>query len=436
MSRQLKWALLLLVGAVAIVAAMIMLRPTPTEEPQEASVPLVQTMAYSVGSGAVEVDATGSVQPREEVTLGVEVSGKLVFVDTRFREGSMVGDGTILFRIDPSDYRNRVRSAQADVAAQDVAVLQAQEEVAIASDELRRFSEREAGRNALAQAVDENDYAARILPPAGLQSGNSAGQQGTVSPNNLATREPQLRSAEAARERAAAQLADAQLALSRTEVRAPFRGVVRSESASIGTIVQPGQSLGSIVAVDAYEVRVSLTEDEAALIPGLFAARRAPIAAQVFVEYGGATYRWNAVVDRADAILDPETRTIDVFLRVPNPLSGGALVEADGDVTGRAPPLLLGSFVEATITGTSEQPYASIPIEALRPGNQVWIVRNGKLSIVSVNVIQRGDRVAFVSAPGLGESGQIVTSALRTPVNGMDVRTQANGQSNGIENDE
>ena len=427
MSRQLKWALLLLVGAVAIVAAMILLRPTPTEEPQVASVPLVQTVGYTVGSGAVEVAVTGTVQPREEVDLGAEVSGRLVHVDSRFREGSLIGNGTVLFRIDPSDYQNRVRSAQADVAAQEVAVLQAQEEVAIASDELRRFAEREAGRSNLVQAVDANDYASRILPPHELQSrlGNSSSE--AISPNNLATREPQLRSAEAARDRAAAQLADARLALARTEVRSPFRGVVRSESAAVGTLVQPGQSLGSIVAVDSYEVRVSLTEDEAALIPGLFAASRAPIAAQVFIEYGSAIYRWNAVVDRADAILDAETRTIDVFLRVPNPLSGGTLVEADGDVAGRAPPLLLGSFVEATITGASEQPYASIPIEALRPDNEVWIVRDGKLSIVPVHVIQRDDRNAYIGAAELGDAGQVVTSALRTPVEGMAVRTQSDG---------
>jgi RND family efflux transporter MFP subunit len=410
MKRQLIWSVLLLGGAIAITAIMIALRPTPEEQEQVATVPLVQVASYSVAGGTIEVLGSGTVQPREEVQIGAEVSGKLVYVNPQFQEGSRIAGGTLLFRVDQSDYRNRVRSAQADVAAQEVAVLQAREEMKIAQEELRRFSEREAGRTSLARAVDNNDYAARILPPNGAPSIAQAPRP--VAPNQLATREPQLRSAEAARDRALAQLADAELALSRTEVRAPFAGLVRSENIAAGTLVQPGQAIGSIVATDAFEVRISLTEDEATLIPGLFASQRGRIPAQVYFDYGDETHVWGAHVDRADAILDAETRTIDVFLLVPGPMRASN-------------PLLLGSFVRATIAGASQSPFTSIPIAALRPDNQVWIVRDNKLQIVPVHVIQRSDTIAYVSAAELGQGGQVVTSQLRTPVTGMDVRVNA-----------
>ncbi|HSG33597.1 MAG TPA: HlyD family efflux transporter periplasmic adaptor subunit [Sphingomonadaceae bacterium] len=427
MNRQLKWAALLLVGAVAIVALMIFLRPSPVEQEPVAVAPLVETAAYTVGAGPIEVEASGTVQPLEEVTLGAEVAGRLVYVNPAFREGSLVGSGMTLFRIDPADYQNRVRSAQADVAAQEVAVLQAKEEVTIAEAELRRFAERETGRSALAQAIDGNDYAARILPPQGLPQ--AGGLRGTTNPNQLATREPQLRSAEAARDRAQAQLADAQLALSRTQVRAPFDGIVRSETTAIGALVQPGQTLGSIVATDAYEVRVSLTEDEAALIPGLFAGSGARIPAAVYTEQSGRRYRWAAYVDRADAILDAETRTIDVFLRVQNPLRSGTPVDTGNGLAQGPVPLLLGSFVQATITGSSSESFARIPINALKTDNQVWVVRDGKLTIVPVEIIRRGDTDAYVRASGLGPSGRVVTSNLRTPVNGMQVRMRPDAEA-------
>jgi multidrug efflux pump subunit AcrA (membrane-fusion protein) len=428
MSKQARWAIMLVAGAIAIAALMIALRPRPEEQAVEESVQLVQTAAYEVITGAIEIHGSGTVQPREEVTLGAEVAGKLVYVNPAFQEGGRVASGAVLFRIDSSDYNNRVRSARADIAAQDVAVLQAQEEMAIAEAELERFAQRQSSREALNRSIDSNDYAARILPPEGLRSGASGnGTGGAEQPNTLATREPQLRSAQAARERARAQLADARLALSRTVVRAPFAGIVRSENAAVGTLVQPGQSLGSLVASGTYEVRTSLTEAEAALVPSLFSSGSGRVPAQVMLDYGDTTWRWDAYVDRVDPILDPETRTIDVFLRVNNPMRGGVPVVSEVDAASMTsgPPLLLGSFVSATITGGSERAYARIPLPALRSGNEVWVLRDGKLSILPVDVLQRTDDFAWVAGAALGEAGYVVTSNLRTPVEGMPLRVES-----------
>lgn len=433
MSKQARWAILILLGAVAIAALVIVLRPEPEEVEEPEAVPLVQTAPYEVSSGVIEIFGSGTVQPREEVTLGAEVSGRLVYVNPAFQEGSRVGNGAVLFRIDPSDYSNRVRSAQADIAAQDVAVLQAQQEMAIAEAELQRFVQRQSSREALSRSIDPDDYAARILPPEGLQSLSPSTPESDASePNILATREPQLRSARAARERAEAQLEDARLALSRTVVRAPFAGVVRSEDAAVGTLVQPGQALGSMVASGSYEVRISLTEAEAALVPSLFAAGGTRVPARVMLDYGDTTWSWNAYVDRVDPILDPETRTIDVFLRVPDPMRGGvpAADTGEGEQTdiGASPPLLLGSFVNAAIAGGSSEAFARIPLPALRPDDEVWVLRDGKLAIVPVEVLQRTDDFAYVVGEGLGDGGRVITSPLRTPVDGMPLRSESGKQ--------
>ncbi|MGB7372533.1 efflux RND transporter periplasmic adaptor subunit [Pontixanthobacter sp.] len=424
MNRQALWAIGLLIGAAIVAALMIVLRPEPAEEEKVEQAPLVETIAFEQASGPIQVRGSGTVQPREEVAIGAEVGGRLTFVSSNFREGSVVGAGTVLFRVDTSDFENQVRTARADVAAQEVAVLQARQEVSIAEAELQRFAGRSERGSALSSVIDPDDYASRILPPRQLAEAVTAPRaraQALPSPSNLATREPQLRSAKAARERAAANLATARLSLLRTRVTAPFTGIVRSETAATGTLVQPGQVLGSIVATSSYEVRISLSEAEAALIPGVLEDSSARIPASVYSDFGGLTYRWDAYIDRASNILDPETRTIDVFLRVPNPLRGGAPV--DGDITtGRAPPLLLGSFVRADITGASIASYAAIPSEYLKTGNQIWVVRDGKLRILPVRVIQRGDDTAYITTPTLAQGGRLVTSNLRAPVDGMEVR--------------
>ncbi|MBV1916765.1 MAG: HlyD family efflux transporter periplasmic adaptor subunit [Sphingomonadaceae bacterium] len=424
MSRQVKLALAVLAGAILIAVLMVQLRSQPEGAPREERAPLVQTVPLKTATEPLAVLGSGTVQPSEEVSVSAQISGRLVYVNPQFREGSLLRSGATLFRIDPSDYQNRVRSARADVAAQDVAVLTAREEARIAQDELNRFANRTAGGGLTLQTTGGDDLASRILPPHKLEdkAGAETGQSKPGAPTSLATREPQLRSAKAARERSAAQLADARLALGRTNVRAPFTGLVRSESVAVGKLVQPGQELGSIVSAATYEVRVAFSEREAALIPGLLGARTSRIPASVYLDYGGQTWRWSAHVDRADSILDPRTRTIDVFLRVPNPLRSG--VKSAGSGTGAAPPLLLGSFVRAEIRGGSNEPFMQIPVEALRPGNKIWAVRDGRLRILPVRVLQRTDRVANITTATLSKGGHVIVNSLRAPVDGMRVRIE------------
>jgi len=423
MSRQLLYSILLLLGGTSIAVILYLMRPQPVEEERVEQVPLVEVVPLQEASGAIPVLGSGTVQAREEVTIAAEVSGRLTYVNPNFREGGSVAKGAVLLRIDQSTYLNQVRVAEADVAAQGVAVLEAEEEVAIAREELNRFA---------ARAQDTRGAASgdtRILPPREMEpsAAQAAKAEESGASRGLATREPQLASAKASRDRAEATLSDAKLALGRTIVRAPFAGLVRSESAAIGQLIQPGETLGALVATGTYEVRVSLTADEAALIPGLLTPSSGRVAASVTTEYGGKIYRWPAFVDRANAILDSATRNIEVYVRVPSPLRGGRPIdEAD---EGRAPPLLLGAFVNAEITGASLDSYAAVPSEAVRPGNEIWVVRDGKLSILKVRVIQRSDEVAYIVEPSLGQGGALVTSSLTAPIEGMPVRTSGTGQA-------
>ncbi len=285
MSRQLVYSIVLLVGAVLIAAVLIALRPEPVEEERVEQVPLVEVVGFEAASGPIPVLGSGTVQARDEVTIGAEVSGRLTYVHPAFREGGVVPKGATLLRIDESDYINQVRVAEADVAAQGIAVLEAQEEVEIAREELQRFD----ARALAAEGAGESDT--RILAPRTIDEVKAEAldrpAEADAVERGLATREPQLESAIASKDRAEANLSDAQIRLGRTRVRAPFGGLVREESAAIGQLVQPGEPLGSLVSTNAYEVRVSLTADEAALIPGLLNASRARVPASVTYTYGG-----------------------------------------------------------------------------------------------------------------------------------------------------
>lgn len=437
MHRQRVIGGLILLAAIVIAALLILLRGEPEEKPPEENIPLVQAQPLEIKSGNLMVQGAGTVRAREELTLSAEVAGKLVYVNPNLREGQSVARGATLFRIDTADYRNAVQTAQADVASQNVAVMEAREEVSLAKAELERFQQRGASSNAYT-SVDSSDYAARILPPEMLAKGQNMKSQGTngqpgntaTPTNGLATREPQLQSARAALRRAQAGLSDAQTALKRTTVRAPFSGVVRSEEIALGSYVTPGQSLGTMVGTADFEAVIPLSESEAALIPALWRPGSNRIEASVYSDYGGTRYRWQAFVDRANSVLNPQTRTIDVFLRIPNPLRGGApaVTQKEGQKSAGAsgaPPLFVGSFVEAEITGRALDEYAVLPLAALRPGNQIWLVREGRLRIVNVDILQRTDKEALIGTAGLGEKPMVILGALKTATDGQQVRIAA-----------
>ncbi len=394
----------IMIGAIVVARVMILLRPEPPRRPPEPESPIVSVEAVAAGSGPILVFGGGTVRPRWEIDVAPEVGGKIVAVSPNLQSGGHVSAGEVLVRIDPTDYENRVQQAQADVAAQRVALLQAEEEASIARAEYEQFRARESRR------------------------GN-----GAAPPSPLVLREPQLQAARAALARAEAQLRDAESVLSRTEVTSPFNGRVRNEVADVGRIVAPGQSLGQIYASDAVEVVVQLSDDDAALIPNLWSLQAGDddrsIPATVTIEYGARRFFWEGYVDRAEAALDEQSRTIAVVVRVPDPFSQGQAVEGGGDSQNAAvPPLLVGQFAQVAIDGLELAKYFILPRRALRVGDEVWaIVAGGRVQIVAVAVLQETDEQIFVT--GDFTDGQLVIVAgITVATNGMEVRLNDTGR--------
>ena len=392
----------IMIGAFGVAWVMIMLRPEPPRRPTEPESPIVFVETVVAGSGPIPVFGSGTVRPRWEIDVAPEVGGRIVAVSPNLQSGGQVSAGEVLVRIDPADYENRVQQAEADVAAQRVALLQAEEEAIIARAEYEQFRARESRR------------------------GN-----GAEPPSPLVLREPQLQAARAALVRAEAQLRDAELALSRTEVTSPFDGRVRNEVADVGRIVAPGQSLGQIYASDAMEVVVPVSDDDAYLIPNLWSLQAGDddrsIPAAVTIEYGARRFLWEGYVDRAETALDEQSRTIDVVIRVPDPFSEGQAVDGDSE-TGAAPPLLVGQFAQVAIDGLELAEYFILPRRALRRGNEVWtIAADGRTQIVPVDVLQETDEQLYVLGD-LTDGQLVIVAGITVATNGMEVRVNDAGR--------
>ena len=387
----------IIVGSGALAYYLVSLAPEPERSQPPPQVPFAQTGRVVAGSGAIPVHGAGTVRASAEIGIAPLVSGRVVWVNPAFQSGGRIKPGQAILRIEQEDYLHRVREVEAELEARRIALFVAKEEAAFARTEFEQFSRQQ------------------------LEAGESAGE-----PGPLALKEPQMKAAQAAMDRVESRLADARLALSRTEVRSPFDGYVRQESLDVGQFVTAGQPVGRLFAADAVEVVVPLSDANAALIPGLWRLRagdsKRRVAARVIATYGDKSYAWRGYVDRAEVSIDEQSRTIDAILRVPNPFSRGAPMDGT-DEPGPSPPLLVGKFVEVEIRGLAPQSYFRVPRPALHPGNEVWRVSEDKrVNVVPVRVLQRVDDEAFVV--GDLEDGQpVITGGVQFVTEGMIVRT-------------
>lgn len=384
----------LVVGSVALATLLVSLAPEPETREPPSQIPYADTVSVVAGSGPIPVHGAGTVRPSAEVDIAPQVGGRVVWVDPGLRSGRPVASRQTLFRIEEADYEYRVRAAQAALAGRRVALLEAREDAALARAEYERYAERRS---------DET----------------------TPEASSLTLRIPQLEAAEAAVKREEATLSQAKLALSRTRITAPFDGIVRDESVDVGQLLAAGQAVGRLFSSDAVEVVVPLSDADAALIPRLWQFGpdvEERVVARVFAEYGDVRYVWQGYVDRAEAALDVETRTIDVIVRVPDPLTAGVPLGSAPSLD-TDPPLLVGKFVEVAIDGLVPARYFRMRRAALQAGNEIWAVRDDRtVRIVPVRVLQRVDDEIFVT--GALEDGQAaIVGGIRFATEGMMVRT-------------
>src|SRR5438874_2337388 len=106
-------------GAVAITAGQ---SPVSTMLPMNTAPRVVRMEEVKAGGLAAEPTYTGVVRARYETALAFRVGAKIV--SRHVEVGQRVSAGTVLFRLDPIDYRLAVKAAEADLAAAEAEVVQ------------------------------------------------------------------------------------------------------------------------------------------------------------------------------------------------------------------------------------------------------------------------------------------------------------------------
>ncbi|MBL9079396.1 MAG: efflux RND transporter periplasmic adaptor subunit [Planctomycetes bacterium] len=343
------WPLRLLLLGVIAAAVWLFWRPL-TGFADRMRLPAVRTLlvtetAPATAAAVRGTAANGYVVAARRAALSSDVPGRIV--ELAVREGSVVKRGDIVARLYADEFRAALQRAEADLAVATAAVQRAERSAAASGAELDQA--RAAAATARAQAdegragvqwldgelqrvqdllrtgigSDRDLLRARTDLDGGkarlqaLQSAAAAADAATA----LAARRTEVAAADlevATAQRAAAAAARdlAQATLDKTDVRAPFDGIVVLKDAEVGEVVSPNVQGGSnargavctMVDFDSLEVQANVPETTLASV-------RLGAPADMFLD-AFPDDRYDGQVDRIWPTADRQKATVEVRVKL------------------------------------------------------------------------------------------------------------------------
>lgn len=353
----------------------------PKKRPPNAT--LVEIMTVDAGPQKTFINAMGEIIPSQEVEIKPRVSGEVLEVNPEFLPGGHFTAGETMLRIDRTDY---------ELAAEQLAsqVLQAKSDLALEMGN-QRIASRELAL--MGESVSQEEKA-------------------------LILREPQLEKLLAASRFAESKLARARLDLVRTEIKAPFNGVVSSHSVDKGARVTETTTLASLVGTDAFWLRLTLPVSQLDWVHIPENSTDQGAAVRIYPQSGkNSEMHRNGEIIRLDAALETQGRMARLLVEIKDPLSLS-------DENKGKPRLLLGSYVKAEIEGIPVKSGIKLERALLHDNDTVWLMdKDGRLEIRPVKVLFRAqDHVILDDSISTGE--KVVTSSMSSPVAGIPLRLE------------
>lgn len=429
----LRWVLPLVIlgGGIALFVSMGS-QPPPERKRAEAAVATpVRTGEVRPESNGLTIESDGVVVPLREVTLAAEVAGRVLHKTEACNEGEFVTAGTPLFEIDPRDYELDVERLERELKQSMHAIEEIDEELVQNASSIdlarrqvelaRRESTRLGGLKADRIVTEsEHDRAVRDeLTAANALTGHEGQRRVLTKRRNRLTEAESL---------ARTMLQKANLDLARTRITSPVDGIVVEDKVEQDSFVSKGTPLVTIEDTRAAEVRTSLPmEDVSRIWGGRRAGEELNTPVTVVFSVGDAAYEWKGVLSRQEGRgLDEKTRTLPCRVLVADPRGVTALDRYGAPLPtpplGSPQTLMRGMFVEVKVHVDSVTPFVSIPEEALRPSGEVWLMRSGRLVVLTPRPVQVVDgRVVFDGGSGLEPGDRVITSQLTHPRDGMEV---------------
>lgn len=304
----------------------------------------LKSKATSIDSAVV---LRGQTQAVRQVDVRSETSSTIL--STPLRKGAHVEAGTELCVLDPGTRGALLAEAKAkrseSVAKKAEAEARVPEAKARLAEAEARLEEALVNENA-AVKLSEGGYAADTRVKNTRASVAAAHANVEAALSGVKATQSGLQSADAGIESAEAGVAAALKEIERLTIRAPFAGLLESDTAELGSLMQPGSLCATIIQLDPIKLVAFVAETEVARIhTGALAGAR-------IAGVGDITGTVNFLSRSAD----PTTRTFRVEIEVPNPdqtirdgQTAEIIIQGDGEMAHLLPSSALTLNDEGTL---------------------------------------------------------------------------------------
>jgi RND family efflux transporter MFP subunit len=360
-------------------------KPQAKQSPPKVVLPLVQLITPHFSDHQVNVFAMGTVIPAQEVNLTSRISGMVTKTNPNFIEGGLLKKGEWIVQLDPTDYK--------------LVIAQRQNEL----EKARLNLKLEHGKQAIAR------HEAQLLKT-----------ELTDTEKELVFREPHLKSAQATLIAAQASLKQAQLDLKRTRPVAPFKAIVISRNANIGSWISTfstGTPLAKLVGIEHFWIDVSLPVNKLSWIkiPNINSKKGSKVKIRYEMGWKKGLYR-HGIIKRLKAEIESEGRMAKLIVEVHDPLSQKSTHKG-------LPPLMLGTFLRLKIAGKMLRNVAGFQERLFHNGNTLWLMTTeNTLKIHSVTPVWKEQGLVYLSRGALPANARVISNDLSTPVEGMKLR--------------
>ncbi|MES2779798.1 MAG: efflux RND transporter periplasmic adaptor subunit [Bacteroidota bacterium] len=324
--KHIVYTTMLLAGSLWLISAC----GNKAQDPKSKTQPpvAVDIIVAKHSSFSQTLDASGTVQAQEFVELKPEVSGRIVKLN--INEGETVTEGTLLVKLNDDDLQAQLRKSQSQLD--------------IAQRNLKR----------LKSLLDAN----------GLNQ-----QEYDVADN-------QVKNTQADIDYTRAQIR-------KTEVRAPFTGLIGLRNVSPGAFVSNTTILATLQQVSSLKIDFVMPEDEAGIL------RKGD---KVHIQSDNSEELYDATI----AAIEPQVNV------------GTRNLKFRALLTSRTSKLNPGAFVKVLIDAGKTNSAIMIPSNCIIPesrNKKVALIKNGKVSFTVVEIGYRGnDLVEIIKGLNIGDS--------------------------------
>ncbi len=253
----------------------------------------VRSSARTIDSAVV---LRGQTEAYREVDLRAETSGQII--SEPLRKGNFVDEGQLLCKLDPGTREAALTEAKSRLSAARASVPEARARVEEARS---RLEEAQINENAAAR-LSEGGFASQTRLASARATLRSAEAAVETARSGLEGANAQIEAAQAA-------VASAQKEIERLTMTAPFAGLLESDTAELGSLLQPGALCATVIQLDPAILVGFVPETEVDRI-------KLGAPAQAELTSGGTVSGEVTFLSRQ---ADQTTRTFRVEIRVANP---------------------------------------------------------------------------------------------------------------------